>query len=131
MKETVDPQTIERLDPIARKYEEAVKNGDDAAVAALFTEDAVFVTEGGPFYGREAIEKFHVNLFRERHFGNHLIKSDPNSPRIIGTAENIASNRQWSQTLQGQNVGPIQRQGYWAAIDTRQGNDWKILICWQ
>jgi ketosteroid isomerase-like protein len=52
MKETVDPQIIEQLDPIARKYEEAVNNNDAAAVAALFTEDAVFVADTGPIYGR-------------------------------------------------------------------------------
>jgi len=28
MKETVDPQIIEQLDPIARKYKEAVNNND-------------------------------------------------------------------------------------------------------
>ena len=38
MKETVDPQIIEQLDPIARKYEEAVNNN----VAALFTEGRGF-----------------------------------------------------------------------------------------
>jgi hypothetical protein len=42
MKETVDPQIIEQLDPIARKYEEAVNNNDAAAVAALFTEKRGF-----------------------------------------------------------------------------------------
>jgi ketosteroid isomerase-like protein len=42
MKETVDPQIIEQLEPIASKYEEAVNNNDAAAVAALFAEDAVF-----------------------------------------------------------------------------------------
>ena len=49
MKETVDPQIIEQLDPIARKYEEAVNNNDAAAVAA------VFVTNSGPFMvGRQS-----------------------------------------------------------------------------
>jgi uncharacterized protein (TIGR02246 family) len=123
----VDPQIIEQLEPI-RKYEEALNNNDAGAVAELFAEDAVFVTDGGPFYGREAIEKFHVDLFKEWRFNKQLIKTAPNSYRIIGTAENIASNGEWSQTLQGQTGGPIERKGYWAAIDTRQGDDWKILI---
>lgn len=121
MKETVDPK---QLEPIASKYEEAVSNN----VAALFAEDAVFVTEHGTFNGPEAIEKGHVDVFKEWRFSNHLIKTAPNSYRIIGTAENIASNGEWSQTLQGQVGGPIQRKGYWSAIDTREGNDWKILM---
>jgi uncharacterized protein (TIGR02246 family) len=127
-KETVDPQIIGQLESIAKKYEEAVNNNDAAAVAALFAQDAVFVTEGGPFYGREAIEKLHVDLFKQWRFSNHLIKTAPNSYRIIGTAENIASNGEWSQTLQAQGGDPIQRKGYWTAIDTREGNDWKILM---
>ena len=49
MKETVDSQIIEQLDPIARKYEEAVNNNDAAAVAALSRRDAIFVTDSGPF----------------------------------------------------------------------------------
>ena len=128
MKETVDPQITERLDAIARKYEEAVNNNDAAAVAAFFAEDAVFVTDIGPLNGREAIEKGHVDVFKEWRFSNHLIKTDPNSYRIVGTAENIASNGERSQTLQGQAGDPIQRKGYWSAIDTRAGNDWKILM---
>jgi hypothetical protein len=69
-----------------------------------------------------------LDLFKEWRFSNHLIKTAPNSHRIIVTAENIAFNGEWSQTLQGQSGGPIQRKGYWGAIDTRQGNDWKILM---
>jgi hypothetical protein len=61
-------------------------------------------------------------------FSNQLIKSAPNSYRIIGTAENIASNGERSQTLQSQTCGPIERKGYWAAIDTRKDDDWKILM---
>jgi type I restriction-modification system DNA methylase subunit len=34
-------------------------------LCGAFAEDAVFVKDGGPFYGREAIEKFHVDLFKE------------------------------------------------------------------
>ncbi|MBV8968501.1 MAG: nuclear transport factor 2 family protein [Verrucomicrobia bacterium] len=128
MKETVDPQIIEQLELISRKFEKAINNNDAAAVGELFAENGVFVTDGGPFYGPEAIEKFFVDLFKEWRFSNHLIKTAPNSHRIIVTAENIAFNGEWSQTLQGQSGGPIERKGYWGAIDTRQGNDWNILM---
>ena len=128
MKETVDPQIIEQLELISRKFEKAMNNNDAAAVGELFAEDGVFVTDGGPFYGPEAVEKFFVDLFKEWRFSNHLIKTAPNSHRIIVTAENIAFNGEWSQTLQGQSGGPLERKGYWGAIDTRQGNDWNILM---
>ena len=47
-KDTVDPQIIEQLNALTEKFIEAVDNNDVAAVAALFTEDAVFVTDTGP-----------------------------------------------------------------------------------
>ena len=48
---------------IVKKFDEAFNNGDAAAVAALYTEDAVQVTPQGPVFGREAIrEAFHRDV---------------------------------------------------------------------
>ena len=127
-KETVDPQIIEQLNAVSKKYDEADNNNDAAAMAALFTEDAVFVTDKGPIYGRQAIEKWYANDFEQWHHSNHIGKKDPNSPRIIGTADNIALNGDWSLTVQGKTGDPIQLKGYWSAIETREGNDRKIRM---
>ncbi len=127
-KETVDPQIIEQLNAVSKKYEEADNNNDAAALAALFTEDAVFVTDKGPVYGRQAIEKWYANDFQQWHHSNHMRKKDPNSPRIIGTADIVASNGEWSLTIQGKTGDPIQVEGYWSDIYTREGNDWKIRM---
>ena len=54
---TPDPQIVEQLNAITKKFDEAFNNNDAAALAALFTEDAVLVSRQGPIYGREAIEK--------------------------------------------------------------------------
>ena len=89
---------------------------------------AVFVTDTGPLYGRQAIEKRNAEWFKAWHHSNHISKKDPNSPRIIGTADNIASNREWSETLQGQTGGPFKLKGYWSSIDTREGDAWKIRM---
>jgi uncharacterized protein (TIGR02246 family) len=48
---------------LLKKFDEAFNNNDPAALAALFTEDAVEVTDTGPIYGREAIEKYHADVF--------------------------------------------------------------------
>ncbi len=94
---TPDPQIIEQLNASTKKIDEAFNNGDAAAVAALFTEDAVLVTDRGPIYGREAIEEYHAGLFMQFHFRNHLGKRDQYSPHIIGTAGNeVWSNGEWS-----------------------------------
>jgi ketosteroid isomerase-like protein len=44
-KETVDPKIIEQLDALSKKFDEAFNNNDAAAVAALFTEDAIWVVD--------------------------------------------------------------------------------------
>jgi uncharacterized protein (TIGR02246 family) len=128
-KETVDPQIIEQINnTLLKKYTEAIYNSDAAAIAALFTEDAVFVSVRGPVYGRQAIEKFYVDQFKAWQIKNRTSKRDPNSPRIIGTADNIASNGEWSETRQGKTGEPIQIKGYWSSIVTREGDDWRILM---
>jgi uncharacterized protein (TIGR02246 family) len=127
-KETVDPQIVEQLNAIAKKYDAAVNNHDAVAVAALYTEDAVFVTDTGPLYGRKAIEKHYAGVFKAWHPKNHTSKKDPTSPRIVGTADNIASNGEWSETGQVETGDPIHIKGYWSAIDTLEGDDWKIRM---
>ena len=101
-------------------------NNDAAAVAALFTEDAVLVNDTGPIYGREAIEKMYADLFQKVHFSNHIAKLDQYSPHIIGTTGNeMWWNGEWSVTVQGQTGDPIQTKGYWTSIVVRDGDAWK------
>jgi uncharacterized protein (TIGR02246 family) len=129
-KETVDPKVIEQLNAIAKKFDEAVNNNDAAAVAALFTEDAIFVTDTGALYGPQAIEKQFAEWFKGAHHSNHMTKADPNSPRIVGTADKIASNGEWSETDEPPNGKPFQVKGYWLSIDNREGDAWKIwMVC--
>jgi len=125
---TPDPQIIEQIDAFDKKFAEAVNNNDAAAVAALYTENATFVTDRGPIYGRQAIEKWYAEVFETWHPKNYIGATDPKSPRIIGTADNIASNGEWSETLQGKNGEPIPIKGYWSTIHVREGNDRKLLV---
>ena len=127
-KETVDPKIIEQLDAKIKGFNEAINKNDAAAVAAFFTEDGVLVTDRGPVFGRQAIEKWYADVFKTWHPKNSTGPKDPNSPRIIGTADNISLYGEWSQTGQGQKGEPIQAKGYWSAIDTREGDHWKIRI---
>jgi uncharacterized protein (TIGR02246 family) len=59
-KDTADPQMAQQIRALAMKYDAAFNRNDPAAVAALYTEDAVFVTPQGTFYGPQAIEKRHA-----------------------------------------------------------------------
>jgi ketosteroid isomerase-like protein len=56
-KDTVDPKIDQQIRALAMKYDEAYNRQDPAAVAALYTEDAVLQSPHGPFRGRQAIEK--------------------------------------------------------------------------
>jgi hypothetical protein len=68
-KNTVDPQINEQVN-------------------ALFTEDAVVVTDRGPIYGLEAIAKYNPDVFKQFHFGNHIRKCDQYGAHILGTYRN-------------------------------------------
>jgi uncharacterized protein (TIGR02246 family) len=130
--DAADPQIAEQLNAHCRAYDEAVNNNDAAAVAALFTNDAVFVTDTGLVYGRQAIEKWYAEVFKAWRPKNHVGKADQNSPHLIGTAGNEAwRTGEWSETGQDQAGEPVQIKGYWSTIDSREGDDWKMrMLSW-
>ena len=120
---------LQQLEVNSKKYAEAVKNNDAAAVATLFTEDAVFVTpDAGAVYGREGVEELFAEWFKGSHCNDHISMRYPNSVRIVGMADNIASSGEWSETWQSPGQKPIQFKSYWSAINTREGGDWKIRM---
>jgi ketosteroid isomerase-like protein len=107
-KETVDPQTNQKILAIGKAYDEGENANDAAAIAALFTEDAVFVTDRGPVNGRQAIEKLYTDLCKGWHPKNHITKFDGNAPHLIATAGNeLWATGEWSETGQGETGGPI------------------------
>jgi hypothetical protein len=62
---TLSEQDRQQLGALGKKMDEANNNNDAAAVAALFTEDVVLVTDKGLVNGREAIEKWYADDFQE------------------------------------------------------------------
>jgi uncharacterized protein (TIGR02246 family) len=127
---TPDPQLRQRLLALIQKYSDAENNNDATALAALYTEDAVEVTDRGPGNGRQAIEKLHADDLQKVHVSNHLITVDQDSPHIIGTAGNeLWATVGWSETIQVKNFGPILIKGYWSVL--RESEDWNIrMLTW-
>jgi len=104
-----DRQVIEQLGVLGQKYHEAYTNNDAAALAALYTWDAIIVTPQGPVYGRDAIRNWYADQFEQSHPKNHIDKVDPDSLRLIGTAgDAVWANGEWSETIQDPNGGPIE-----------------------
>jgi hypothetical protein len=66
-KDAVDPQINEQLNALCKKLDEAYNNST------------------GPIYGREAIEKYDADVFKQVHFSNDLDKCDQYGAHIIGT----------------------------------------------
>jgi ketosteroid isomerase-like protein len=124
---TPDPELRQQYVALAKKWDEIWNNNDAAALAALFTKDAVLVTDTGPIYGRDAIEKMYADLFKQVHFSNHIGKPDRYAPHVIGAAGyEVWSNGEWSSTIQGEKFGPTQIKGYWGSIDVREDG---VLKC--
>jgi uncharacterized protein (TIGR02246 family) len=114
----VDPKLTEQLIALAKKFDDAFNNNDAAAVAALYTEDGVEVTDTGPIYGRKAIEKHWADVFKKGHVSNHIGKADQYGAHMIGTdGKEVWWIGEWSVTWQGKTGEPIQLNGYWSAIE--------------
>jgi ketosteroid isomerase-like protein len=77
-----DVKALEEFNALRMKEDEAFNKNDAAAVAALFTEDAISATPEGMFYGRQAIEKAFVDVFLRWHPTNFM--SEGNKLNGIG-----------------------------------------------
>jgi ketosteroid isomerase-like protein len=124
---TVDPQTTQKLHVISKAYDEAVSNNDAAAIAALFTEDAVFVSDRGPIHGRAAIEQWYTGVFQVWHPQNHIGTPDGNSSRGTNDSEEWETGA-WSETGRDKAGRRVQIKGYSSTIYVREGDGWKIAM---
>ena len=128
-KDAADPQLRQQLDAKIKKYDEAWNDNEAAALAAFFTEEAVYVTDRGPICGREAIEKYFTDLFQNVDFSSHIANADQDSPHIVGADGNeMWASGGWSLTLQEKTSDPMTLKGYWSEIYVREGDTWKVRM---
>jgi hypothetical protein len=78
-----DPQLRQGLVALIQKHNDAINNNDAAAVAALYTDDAVLVEQGGPKLGREAIQKLWADRFQREHFSDLVSTVDDDFPHTL------------------------------------------------
>jgi ketosteroid isomerase-like protein len=76
-KDTVDPKIEQQIRLLAANYDAAINKHDADAIAALYTQDAVFFTHhDGSYHGRQAIEKEYVKWYFERWNKHKLCQHD-------------------------------------------------------
>jgi ketosteroid isomerase-like protein len=127
-----DPQLREALATLLKKMDDGYVNSDAAALAALYTEDAVHVTfNRPPIYGRDAIQKHFEGDFKglKLHFIKYVSKPEVYSPHVIGTARNeLWGTGEFDQTFQFENANPMRIQGHLLFILVRDGDALQIKV---
>jgi hypothetical protein len=82
--------------------EDEAYNNNAAALAPLFTEDAVLLAPDGMFFGRQAIEKRYADAFHRS-----PIATFSHQPYGLNAIDNaVWSVGEWWGTLQGE-TGPV------------------------
>jgi uncharacterized protein (TIGR02246 family) len=122
-KDAVDPKVQQQIRLLAAKYDEAINRRDAAAVAALYSQDGVWVTHDGTFHGRQAIEKGYAQLdFKSWQIGNYFTTVD----RIIAVGNEVHSTGRWSCLHKSWSGTPGNADGHYSWTIIRDGDTWKI-----
>jgi ketosteroid isomerase-like protein len=119
-KDSVDPEVRQQIEAALKEYDAAFNKHDAAAIAALFTQDAIeelgWESEGGAVFGQQAIEKrYTVELAGG--MNNHVIKlvqAYPIGSEVCAiTKETVA---QWTNSA--------------VRIYVRDADTWKIKLAY-
>lgn len=121
-KDTVNPKIVQQIRALASKYDDAINRSDPAAIAALYTQDAVYVAQHRTSHGRQAIEKAYANYFQHWHSINHVSTVD----RLIAVGDDVRAFGTWSSAFQDTNGAPRKDGGHYRWLLVREGDTWKI-----
>ena len=97
-KDAPDPALVKAAAHSCQVYDDVYNNNDPEALANLFTEDAVLVTDSGIFHGRDEILKYQTAIFKDCHFSDHKGVADLASVRPI--------KNEWKAVLGHWNMEP-------------------------
>jgi uncharacterized protein (TIGR02246 family) len=118
-------EALDEFGEFHQALDAAYNKNDAAAVAALFTEDALLVEPDGMFSGRQDIEKRYADMFQRSPI---TFFNTSRSRRYLNALDNaVWGAGQWASTFQSQ-TGPGSALGYWSAIYVREGDAWKIRV---
>jgi uncharacterized protein (TIGR02246 family) len=121
-KDTVDPKIVEQLQEEDKNFEEAYNKHDAAAIAALFTDDAVLVTPHGTFTGRAAIEKKYEEEDFKTYNGSDMVTT---TERITAVGNELHLTRRFRANYQSYGSF-IRIEGNASPVFVLEGDTWKI-----
>ncbi len=121
--QTSDRDVWQAGDLVVQAHNKAMQARDAAGVAALYSEDVIFLSPDGPVYGRSAVEKMCAGIFKV------LVTMEPaklDKAIMVGDALRVRTGS-YSAVIQSPS-GPMPVKGYWSTTDVRDGDSWKIRM---
>ena len=116
-------RVLEQLGELDLQLKAALREDNGAALAALFTEEAVCVTPQGVLIGREAIGEGLEHVFKDACMTSQIFQID----QLYSLGGDAWSVGQWWTTLQSLQ-GTAFLSGYWSAILVQDGGAWKMRM---
>jgi ketosteroid isomerase-like protein len=119
-KNTVDPEVYQQIEAVLTKFDEAYNKNDAAAVAALYTQDAVrllsWESEGGLASGQQAIEKkFAVEFASSPSNESHKLL------QVYALGSEICAITEWK-------IPPFSNKKAGVRIYAREADTWKVRV---
>jgi len=112
------PQLVQQIETINQKFDEAFNKHDAAAVAELYTTNAVQMTPGASFSGREAIVGYIADLFQRHNPSDRVTKMS----YVYAFGGDLCALGGWTVTIDGSR----KFGGYLLIIYTNVAGSWKI-----
>jgi ketosteroid isomerase-like protein len=126
-----DPALVKAAAHSLQVYDDVYNNNDPEALANLFTEDAVLVTDFGIFHGRGEILQYQKAVFKACHFSDHKCAADLASIRPIGTdGTQFLVAGSWTEKLAYKGAAAQPMSGYWSAIVLTDGSGKDVMQTW-
>ena len=122
-KDTVDPEIAQQIRAVLTKYDETFNKNDTAALAALFTEDGLFVTANdGTCYGRQAIEKWEADNYQRWHPSDLVHTVD----QLIAVGNGVLAVGKYGCAVHRTGGRSKHLVGHYSWVLVREGDTWKI-----
>jgi uncharacterized protein (TIGR02246 family) len=107
---------------VVQAFNKASQAKDAAGLAALYSEDATYITPDGPVFGRAAIQKLYEEDWKS------VTEEPAKLDRVIMLGDTVRSRTgSWSGVFHSPG-GPVHVKGYWTTTDVRDGDTWKIRL---